>query len=68
MALVRGMVFKTYTADNGNSFQTLVDADEAAITARGWGGVIAGGDLLPRGFKERRANGVSATSGRRASC
>jgi hypothetical protein len=68
MALVRGMVFKTYTADNGNSFQTLVDADEAAIVTRGWGGVVAGGDLLPRGFKERRAHGISAVTGRRGSC
>lgn len=69
MALIRGMVYKTYTADDGTStFQTLVDADEAAITARGWGAVIPGGDFLPRGFKERRANGVSATTGRRGSC
>lgn len=68
MALVRGMVYRTYTADNGDSFQTLVDADEAAITARGWGAVVVGGDLLPRGFKERRAHGLSATTGRRGSC
>jgi hypothetical protein len=62
------MVFKSYTADNGDLFQTLVDADEAAIAARGWAAGVPGGDLLPRGFKERRAHGVSATSGRRASC
>lgn len=68
MALVRGMVFKSYGADDGTQFQTLVDADEAAIASRGWGAVVAGGDMLPRGFKERRANGISATTGRRGSC
>lgn len=68
MALVRGMVFRTYTADSGTQFQTLVDADEAAIASRGWGAVIVGGDLLPRGFKERRVHGLSATTGRRGSC
>jgi len=68
MALVRGMVFKGYIADSGTVFQTLVDADEAAIAARGWAAATPGGDLLPRGFKERRANGVSAATGRRASC
>ena len=68
MALVRGMVFSGYTADNGDVFQTLVDADEAAIAARGWAAATVGGDLIPRGFKERRAHGISATSGRRASC
>ena len=68
MALVRGMVYKTYTADNGDTFQTLVDADEAADATRGWGAVSVGGDLLPRGFKERRVHGLSATSGRRGSC
>jgi len=63
------MVYKTYTCDDGTTtFQTLVDADEAAIAARGWGAVSVGGDFLPRGFKERRANGVSATTGRRGSC
>lgn len=64
----RGMVFKSYTADSGTVFQTLVDADEAAIASRGWGAAVVGGDLLPRAFKERRAHGVSATSGRRGSC
>jgi hypothetical protein len=68
MALVRGMTFQGYTADNGDVFQTLVDADEALVAARGWAAATVGGDLLPRGFKERRANGLSATSGRRASC
>ena len=68
MALVSGMVFKSYTADDGTVFQTLVDADESAIAARGWAAGVPGGDLLPRGFKERRANGLSAASGRRASC
>jgi hypothetical protein len=68
MALVRGMVFMTYTADDGTTFQTLVDADEAADATRGWGAAVAGGDLLPRGFKERRAHGISATTGRRGSC
>lgn len=68
MALVRGMVYATYLADNGDSFQTLVDADEAAIASRGWGVSVVGGDLLPRGFKERRVHGVSATTGRRGSC
>lgn len=62
------MVYKGYTCDDGTVFQTLVDADEAAIAARGWAAATIGGDLLPRGFKERRANGVSAGSGRRASC
>jgi len=68
MALVRGMVYKTYTADNGDTFQTLVDADEAADATRGWGAVAVGGDLIPRGFKERRVHGLSATSNRRGSC
>jgi hypothetical protein len=68
VALVRGKVYKGYTADDGTVFQTLVDADEAAIAARGWAAATVGGDLLPRGFKERRANGVSATSGRHGSC
>ena len=68
MALTRGMVFAGYTADNGDVFQTLVDADEFAIAARGWAAATAGGDLLPRAFKERRAHGISATSGRRGSC
>ncbi len=68
MALVRGMVFKGYTADNGTVFQTLVDADEGAIAARGWATVTVGGDLLPRGYKERRANGLSAGTGKRGSC
>ena len=69
MALVRGMVFKGYTCDDGTTvFQTLVDADEAAIAARGWAAATAGGDLIPRGFKERRAHGISATTQRRASC
>lgn len=68
MALVRGMVYKTYVCDDGTTqFQTLVDADEAAITDRGWGAVAPGGDLLPRGFKERRVHGVSASTGRRGS-
>jgi len=62
------MVFMGYTSDSGTVFQTLVDADEAAIAARGWAAVTPGGDLLPRGFKERRANGVSASSGLRGSC
>jgi hypothetical protein len=62
------MVYRTYTADNGDPFQTLVDADEAAIAARDWAAAIVGGDLLPRGFKERRAHGVSASTGRRGSC
>lgn len=69
MALVRGMVYASYTCDDGTTvFQTLVDADEAAITARGWGAAVAGGDLIPRGFKERRAQGISPTTGRRGSC
>jgi len=61
------MVYKSYTADSGTVFQTLVDADEAAIASRGWGAAVVGGDLLPRGFKERRVHGVSAVSGRRGS-
>src|SRR6185369_4664133 len=69
MALVRGMVYASYTCDDGTTvFQTLVDADEALITARGWGAAVAGGDLIPRGFKERRAQGISPTTGRRDSC
>ena len=68
MALVRGMVYAGYTADNGDVFQTLVDADEDAIATRGWAAATVGGDLLPRGFKERRAHGVSASTGRRGSC
>jgi len=62
------MVYRGYTADSGTVFQTRVDADEAAIAARGWAASTPGGDMLPRGFKERRANGISATSGRRGSC
>jgi hypothetical protein len=68
MALVRGMVYAGYTADDGTVFQTLVDADEFAIASRGWSASTPGGDLLPRGFKERRAHGVSAGTGRRGSC
>lgn len=68
MPLIRGMVYMTYTADDLTAFQTLVDADEAAIPSRGWTAAVAGGDLIPRGFKERRVHGVSPTSGRRASC
>jgi len=69
MALVRGMVYASYTCDDGTTvFQTLVDADEAVIAARGWGAAVAGGDLIPRGFKERRAQGISPTTGRRGSC
>lgn len=67
MALIRGMVYKGYTSDAGTVFQTLVDADEAADATRGWAAVTVGGDLLPRGFKERRVHGLSATSGRRGS-
>ena len=62
------MVYRGYTADDGTVFQTLVDADEAVIAARGWAAATVGGDLIPRGFKERRANGYNATSGRRGSC
>jgi hypothetical protein len=68
MALVRGMVFKGYTTDSGTVFQTLVDADAAAIASLGWAAATAGGDLLPRGFKERRAHGISASTGKRGSC
>jgi hypothetical protein len=69
MALVRGMVYKSYMCDDGTTkFQTLVDADEAAIAARGWAAAVVGGDLIPRGFKERRAHGISADTGRRGSC
>lgn len=67
MVLVRGMVYKSYTADDGTAFQTLVDADEAADATRGWGAAVVGGDLIPRGFKERRVHGVSAATGRRGS-
>jgi|SRR3954452_3658715 hypothetical protein len=65
--MFRGFVFATYTADDGTTFQTLVDADESGDANRGWGAAIPGADLLPRGFKERRVYGVSATSGRRGS-
>jgi hypothetical protein len=68
MALVRGLEFRGYTADSGTVFQTLVDSDEAAIASRGWAAATPGGDLLPRGFKERRVHGVSPTSGFRGSC
>jgi hypothetical protein len=62
------MAFHGYIADDATVFQTLVDIDEAAIASRGWAAATVGGDLLPRGFKERRANGISATTGRRGSC
>ena len=68
MPQVRGMVFMTYRADDDTGFQTLVDADEAAQTERGWGPAMPGQDLLPRGFKERRVHGLSPTTGRRGSC
>lgn len=64
----RGMSFRTYTADNGDEFQTLVDSDEATDAARGWGVALPGTDMLPRAFKERRVHGLSATTGRRGSC
>lgn len=65
---VRGFVYKTYTADNGDSFQTRVDADHASVTARGWGASIPGGPLIPRGLRERIAIGISPTTGRTGRC
>lgn len=64
----RGFVFKSYTADDGSVFQTRVDADHAADTNRGWGSAVPGGPLIPRGLRERRAVGISPTSGRSGSC
>ena len=63
----RGFTWQTYTADNGITFQTLVDADEALDVTRGWGAAVVLADMLPRGFRERRVYGVSASSGRRGS-
>lgn len=63
----RGFVYKTYTADDGSLFQTRVDADQATVTARGWGAAIPGGPLIPRGLRERRAEGISPTTGRSGS-
>lgn len=63
----RGFVWATYTADNGATFQTMVDADQVLDPTRGWGAAIALSDLLPRGFRERRVYGVSPSTGRRGS-
>lgn len=64
----RGLVYRSYTADNGDVFQTLVDADHAADTNRGWGAVVPGGTMIPRGLSERVCEGMSAVSGRRGTC
>jgi len=61
----RGFVYRGYTCDNGDVFQTLVDADEALITDRGWVAPTVGADLLPKQFVARRVFGISPTSGRR---
>lgn len=66
--MARGFVFRTYTADDGTTFQVAVDADHAEDTNRGWDPVVVGSDLLPRGYKPRQALGISATTGRRGSC
>lgn len=69
MALTRGKVYASYVSDTtGLTFATLVDADEFAIASRGWTAAVAGTPLIPRGFKERKVNGISPTTGRRGSC
>lgn len=60
----RGFVYRSYTADNGDVFQTRVDADHAADVTRGWGPLVAGGPLIPRGLRERYVKGISPTTGR----
>jgi len=62
----RGFVYCGYTCDNGDVFQTLVDADEALIADRGWAAVTVGADLLPQQFRPRRIYGLSPSTGRRA--
>ena len=66
--MTRGFVYKSYTADNGSVFQTRVDADHATDANRGWGAVVPGGPLIPRGLSERHATGISPTTGRQGRC
>jgi hypothetical protein len=61
----RGMVWRKYVADDATEYATLVDADQAAITARGWSTVAGGTAPLPRGARERRVHGISLTTGRK---
>jgi len=61
----RGFVYATYTADDGDTFQTLVDADEVLDANRGWGAAIVGNDLLPQRLRTRRVIGTSPTTGMR---
>lgn len=58
----------SYIADNGDVFQTKVDADHATDTNRGWGAPVPGGPLIPRGLRERYAIGISVTTGRTGRC
>jgi len=60
----RGFVWRKYVADDAAEYAYLVDADAAAVTARGWGSVAAGTAPLPRGSVPRRVMGRSATTGR----
>jgi hypothetical protein len=65
--LTRGYVWRKYVADDATEYATQVDADQAAVTARGWASVAAGTPALPRGSRERRVMGVSASTGRKGS-
>jgi hypothetical protein len=57
-------VWRKYVADDATEYAYLVDADHAAITARGWASVAAGTPPLPRGSIARRVFGRSASTGR----
>lgn len=62
------MVYAIYTADDTGEYARLVDADQAAVAARGWVTAgVAGKPLLPIRAKPRVVYGVSATTGRRGS-
>jgi hypothetical protein len=56
-------VWRKYVTDDAAEYGVLVDADHAAVTARGWAAVAAGTPALPSGSRPRRVMGVSPTSG-----
>lgn len=60
----RGYVWRKYVADDGSEFALQVDADQAAVVARGWAAVSPGVPYLPLGSKPRYVVGLSPTTGR----
>lgn len=57
-------MWRAYVSDVGASYAMQVDADHAAISARGWGAVAAGTPAFPSGSQPRRVVGYSLTTGR----